>query len=72
MLNGLGKKPMYLKSRNGSYYFLRRIPAKVVKALGLKSDQKWHSLGTKDFDEALKRLPDGQRVFDALIPVGNF
>ena len=68
---GVGQNPMYLKQRSGTYYFLRRIPGKVVKALDLRSDQMWRSLGTKDFEEALKRLPDGQRDFDTLIASGK-
>lgn len=60
-------KPKYLKERNGTYYFMRRIPAKVVQDLSLKSDQMWRSLWTTNRDEAIKRLPDGLRDFNELI-----
>jgi hypothetical protein len=48
------KKPKYLKERNGTYYFVRRIPAKVVDALGLKRKQMWRSLHTTNRAEAIR------------------
>lgn len=60
-------KPKYLKQRNGTYYFMRRIPAKVVQALNLKSDQMWRSLWTTNLEEAIKSLPDGLHDFNELI-----
>jgi hypothetical protein len=46
---------------------MRRIPAKVVKALELKSDQMWRSLWTENLEEAIKALPAKLREFDELI-----
>ena len=61
------KKPKYLKERNGTYYFVRRIPAKVVKALGLTRDQMWRSLHTTNRVEAIRKLPEGQHDFNELV-----
>ena len=51
----------------GTYYFMRRIPARVVKALKLASDQMWRSLKTTNLEEAIKELPAKLREFDELI-----
>jgi integrase len=60
-------KPKYLKLRGGTYYFMRRIPAKVVAVLDLASDQMWRSLWTSDLNEAIKAMPDKLREFDELV-----
>ena len=60
-------KPKYLKLRNGTYYFMRRIPAKVVLALKLSSDQMWRSLWTTNREEAIKMLPEALIQFNELI-----
>ena len=61
------KKPKYLKERNGTYYFVRRIPAKVVDALGLKRKQMWRSLHTTNRAEAIRKLPEGLHDFNELL-----
>jgi integrase len=46
---------------------MRRIPAKVVAALGLKSDQMWRTLWTENLEEAIKAIPAALQEFNELV-----
>lgn len=59
--------PKYLTCRNGIYYFKRRLPEKIAKALKLKSPQVWKSLKTSSLDVAIERLAIQVREFESLL-----
>lgn len=59
--------PEYVSLRGGTYQFKRRIPANVVRALGLKSDQFTRSLKTRDLDTAMGCLDQPNREFAELV-----
>ncbi|MFM1907449.1 MAG: hypothetical protein RLZZ591_1126 [Pseudomonadota bacterium] len=56
--------PKYLHYRNNTFYYKRKVPARMCNVMNPPRKQIWKSLQTTDFSEAVELLAVENRIFE--------